>query len=165
MIQPEDLSQIGFIKRTHGVKGELQIELENEVALDQGDFLFVNIHGQFIPYPINSIKSGSGYLILSFEFVKDMEMASTLIGRELYITKGDQQSTEVHSLIGYALIDDKLERIGSLKQMLQFPQQEMMVVEYNGKERMIPFVEAIVKAVSHENKEIYCNLPIGLLDL
>ena len=82
----------------------------------------------------------------------DLEKAKEFIGAEVFVD-GEVLDKDNSSLIGYMLIDDKLERIGKVQELLQFPQQQMLVVNYAGKKHMIPFVEPIVKSVSTELKE------------
>lgn len=165
MINKDELVCIGYIKRPHGFKGEIQFQLNKEIALDKGDFVFVAIDGQFIPYPIEKINASADEPIAKLRFVDDFDRAKSICAKEIFIeTDGIEGDSEV-SLIGYTVIDKQLGVLGSVKDIEYFPQQIMLIVEYNGKDCYIPMNEHFIITIVEKNKEIYCNLPEGLLDL
>ena len=165
MINKDELVCIGYIKRPHGFKGEIQFQLNKEIALNKGDFVFVAIEGQFIPYPIEKINASLDEPIVKLRFVNDFDQAKQVSAREIYVeTEGIESESEV-SLVGYTVIDKHLGDLGKVKDIEYFPQQIMLVVEYNGKECYIPMNEQFMVNIIEKNKEIYCNLPDGLLDL
>ena len=164
MIAKGDLLCIGYSKRPHGFKGEIQIQLNKEIALHKGDFVFVAVDNQFIPYPVTSIKNQEDP-IGKLRFVDDYDEAQAICGKEIYI-ESEAIPIELEStLIGYTLIDKNLGTLGKIKDIAHFPQQLMLVIMYNGKDCYVPHNDQFIKLIHHENKEIYSNLPSGLLDL
>ncbi|MFY0642982.1 MAG: hypothetical protein JXR19_00790 [Bacteroidia bacterium] len=164
MIPKEELSLIGFIKRPHGIKGNIQLGLEEEIALNKGDFLFLELEGQYIPYPILDISESSGQAIVRLGFLQEVDSIKELSGTSVYF-KNSSENTQPLAVVTYRLIDDKLGDLGQVKDILQYPHQQMILIDYMGKECLVPMTEGIVHSISDENKEIYCTLPEGLLEL
>jgi len=69
------------------------------------------------------------------------------------------------SFLGYELIDAKIGSIGKVLDVQELPQQLMLTVSFQGEEKYIPLVDDFIDYISQENKEIWLNLPDGLLDL
>ena len=164
MIPKEELSLIGFIKRPHGIQGNIQLQLEEEIALTQGDFLFLKLNGQYIPYPVENSSNSKGQLIVQLGFIHEVQDIKRLVGTEVY-KQFRRDEAPATTLVAYHLIDDVLGDLGEILHILQYPHQQMIQINYSGKECLIPMTEGIIHSVSEEHKEVYCSLPEGLLDL
>jgi 16S rRNA processing protein RimM len=152
MIQKDSLISIGYISRPHSYKGEIQLRLERKiVSLQRDDFVFIKMDGQYIPYKIESVKT--------------YEYAQEISGCEVYTDKEVLPQESELTFIGFELIDKELGAIGTVLNVQEMPQQLMLTVKYNGEEKYIPLVEAFIDHISEENKEIWLQLPRGLLDL
>lgn len=165
MIAKGDLICIGYIKRPHGFKGEIQIQLNKEIALSQGDFVFISLEGHYIPYPIDRVNTKTKEPIVKLRFIDDENEAKNISAHEVYIESKEILSDNEVSLIGFMLIDKQLGKLSKVIDIAYLPQQIMLVIEYEGKECYIPINEQFITLIQEENKEIYCNLPPGLLDL
>ncbi len=165
MISKDNLVCVGHISRPHSFKGEIQISLNKEIALLQGDFVFIKLEGQFIPYQILNVKGKAGNPIICLEFVDTYELAQEICSHEIYADIEEQPEDSELSFIGFEVIDKELGTIGVVQDVQNLPQQIMLIVHYNGKDCYIPLVEAFIDYISPEKKEIWLNLPQGLLDL
>lgn len=161
MIKQDDLIEIGYVKRPHGFKGGIQFSLNKEIALDKGDFVFIKLDGQLIPYPITQI-SLSDQPVVNLRFIDDHEQAQSLVGHTVYV-EGVENLDEQWQLLGYTLTDESLGEIGIIEDVQEFPSQWMLVVQYRGEEVLVPFVEDFILEIDTENKQIRCNLPEGLI--
>jgi 16S rRNA processing protein RimM len=166
MISKDNLVNVGYISRPHSFKGEIQVSLNKKVALNKSDFIFLRIEGQFIPYKILQVKGKESEPILELEFIKSFEYAQEVTGTEVFIniSKVQAEETEI-SFIGYEVIDSKLSTIGKVIDVQELPQQIMLVVNHQNKECLIPLVEDFIDYISEENKEIWLNLPDGILNI
>ncbi len=166
MISKDDLVNIGHISRPHSFKGEIQITLNKKVALDQGDFIFVQIEGQFIPFKILAMKGKPNEPVLNLEFVTTFDEAQELVRNSIFLdlAKVQEEESEI-SFLGFELVDKHLGTIGIVKDVQELPQQIILVVDYQNKECLIPLVEDFIDYISAENQEIWLNLPNGLLDI
>ena len=78
MLSKENLVNIGYISRTHSFKGEIQFTINKKIVpLKRGDFLFIRLEGQFIPYKIVAIKGKDDEPIVGLEFIANYDDAVT----------------------------------------------------------------------------------------
>jgi 16S rRNA processing protein RimM len=54
--------------------------------------------------------------------------------------------------------------LGPVTDVINLPGQDVLTVDYNGREVLIPFVKAIVPVVDIKNRKITVVPPAGLLD-
>lgn len=166
MINKDSLISIGYISRPHSYKGETQLRLERKiVSLQRDDFVFIKIDGQFIPFKVENVKGKQDEPVLKLQFVDTFEYAEEISGSEVYTDQEVLPQESELNFIGFELIDKKLGTIGKVLDVQEMPQQLMLTVNYNGDEKYIPLVEAFIDYISEENKEIWLQLPDGLLDL
>ena len=60
----------------------------------------------------------------------------------------------------------KLGRAGrTVENFYELPQQDMLAMRYQGQEVLLPVVDELVTHADHGQKELYVNLPDGLLDV
>lgn len=166
MISKDNLVKVGYLARPHSFKGEVQLNMNKKVALDQGDFIFLSIDDQFIPYPILAIKGKDAEPVLKIGFVSDHDQAVALVGKEVFLSLDKVQSEESEiSLMGYMVLDATLGDIGEVIDVQEMPQQLMLTVDHKGTPCMIPLVEDFIEYISEEDKTIGLDLPPGLLDI
>ncbi|MBR9860811.1 16S rRNA processing protein RimM [bacterium] len=160
----DDLYCIGYIRRPHGFKGELNIEFTEEVALNQGDFLFVKLEAHFIPFKIENLRGKDKLKVLQLQFVDTYEYASRLASCEIYSETSFIEDDPLKELVGFWVATPDLGKVGQVLRMEELPGQLMLIVEYKKDEVMIPFVEDFIQGIDQENKEILMHLPEGILD-
>ena len=80
----------------------------------------------------------------------------------------DAESTEddfhVQQLLQCQVTTEAGLEIGLVTDVINLPGQDVLTVDYNGREVLIPFVKAIVPIVDVKNRRIVIVPPIGLLD-
>ena len=165
MISKDSLVCIGYIGRPHSFKGEIQLSINNEiVSLNRDDFVFIEIDGHYIPYKLEAIRGKQKEPVIKLQFVETYKRAQEISGNQVFVV-GEEQENEEFSVEGFELIDKTLGTIGTIKLVLDLPQQTMMVVNYNNKECYVPLNDVFLDYISEENQEVWVNLPAGLLDL
>ena len=166
MIDKDSLISVGYISRPHSFKGEIQLVLEREIApLHRGDFLFIQIQGKHIPYKVLEIKGKSEEPVVKLEFITSFDQAQGICAHQLFIDRKMVAEESEPALIGYEIIDKQLGSIGKVEEVQTFPQQIMLLVMYNNTMKYIPLADDFVEHISSKNREIWLNLPDGLLDL
>ena len=70
----------------------------------------------------------------------------------------------VQELLGCIVTTDSGLELGPVIEVVNLPGQDLLAVEYNGKDVLIPCVKAIVPDVDVVNKKIRVIPPEGLLD-
>lgn len=171
----EKYIQIGFVQKTHGVGGQLRIDVKDLFWEDflETEVLFLEVAGRKTPFFVDNIKTGN-LLLIKFEDVDSREEANGLTNRAAFMRESDIAQKEETDIVledmfsllpGYMIVAESGEEIGNIKQVLEFPQQIMAVVDYEGKELFIPLNDVFIKGIDQEHKAILMELPEGLLDL
>lgn len=175
-MQNEDFIPIGFVRKVHGVYGEMRLQVR-EVFIDdvlKARLLFINRLGKPSPYFVESIRD-AGNILVKFEGVNTPEAAKQLNGSELLMRRTDivhpDQEAEVEAplpyaaLQGYTIVDTEKGPIGVIDEVIDMPQQALAAVMYEGREVLIPLNEHFIQAIDHAGRRITMELPEGLLEL
>ena len=169
-----EYTQIGFTRKTHGIAGEIKIVIEEpyEDIFLEADRVFLEIKGNKQPFFIESIR-GAGDLIVKFEDIGVREDALPLQSKPVFLPAAEipadldvsEPEPEHAGLTGYLLVDQNAGEIGRIEEIMEMPQQEMAVVQYRGKQVMIPLNEQFLLRVDHAGQKVLMDLPEGLLEL
>ena len=157
------LIEAGRIVNTHGVAGEVKIE----VWLDSPQFLRrcgrVFLGGA--ERKILSSKVQKQFLIAKLEGVEDLNAAMALKGRELFIARADAPLPRggyfIQDILGAAVMDEEGREIGKLTDVLERPASNIYVVEGDA-EHLIPAVPEFIRNVDAENGVITVHLIEGM---
>ena len=162
---------VARIGRAHGVLGEATIEVRTDQPEDRfyiGSVLATE-PTTFGPLTITSVRDHNGTLLLGFKGVNDRnqveELRDVLLLAEVDI-EADSSEDDFHVqqlLQCQVSTQDGLE-IGLVTDVINLPGQDVLAVDYNGREVLIPFVKAIVPIVDVKNRKITVVPPAGLLD-
>jgi 16S rRNA processing protein RimM len=173
-----NLIPIGFTRKPHGLKGEIKLHIEERYLEDlmKSDVVMLQIKGKPTPFFVDDIRVGNA-IIGKFEDIDTPESALYIANKELFLREEDiltedEREYEVEidgglkylKCIGYTIFDGEKE-IGEILDILEFPQQEMAVVEFENREILIPLNVAFVKKRDDAAKTILMDLPDGILDL
>lgn len=169
------LVTIGYIKKPHGIKGELKVQIEEAYLEDftRVDVVFLAKSGAFLPYFIQD-KTFGNHLVVSLDEVKSRNEAEALSGAKVAIRESDVIPDEDRTLIpeegfefldGYLVIDSEQGEIGPILEILELPQQQLALVDYKGKEVMLPLHEDLILGIDEDKKQVKVDIPEGLLEL
>ena len=176
MARPDPLVRIGLTRKAHGVQGELRVEVEPRYLEDllHTPFVFIELPDGMVPFAVEEVRMDR-WPILKLEGVDVRDEAVPLTSRPLWLAEkhilpDDQRRLEVETLAwawaeGYTLVDCRAGVVGIIGEVREFPQQEMAVVQYEGRELLIPLHEALIVEVDDERRELVMDLPEGLLEL
>jgi 16S rRNA processing protein RimM len=162
---------VARIGRAHGVLGEATIAVRTDQPEDR--FFIGSVLATeptiFGPLTITSVRDHNGTLLLGFKGVNDRnqveELRDVLLLAEVDI-EADSTEDDFHVqqlLQCQVSTQDGLE-IGLVTDVINLPGQDVLAVDYNGREVLIPFVKAIVPIVDVKNRKITVVPPAGLLD-
>lgn len=168
----KDCFYIGYISKTKGLKGEIQLFFEFEDYKDlQLDVLFIEIENKLVPYFIEHIKVHDNQTAFIFlDDVDHIDKAQPLIRKKVYLSSDkipqrDPDDFRITDLKGFEVHDEAFGLLGEITEIHEFPQQHIAVVLYRSKELMFPLIDAIILETQRENKLLKVNLPEGLVDL
>jgi len=162
---------VARIGRAHGVNGEATIEVRTDLPEERfivGSVL-VTEPSSFGPLTITSVRNHNGTLLLGFKEVKDRtaveKLRDVLLLADVDISEGgDEDNFHIQELLGCRVVTDTGVEVGIMTDLVQLPGQDLLAVDHNGREILIPFVLEIVPEIDVENKVITITPPEGLLD-
>ena len=172
-IPKADCEKVGFIRKTHGVFGELVLEFEPhfETSIENADRFFVELEGLLVPFFLMEdgfrFKTDST-AIITFDGVDSEKYAKRMTGSSVFLFKTEiivspDELTD-SELINYLLIDELLGEMGLIDQVDNYSGNIVFTVNYKGKELLVPFNEDFLLSLDKSNKIIKLRLPEGLLD-
>lgn len=168
----EESFYIGYISKTRGLKGELQLFFEFEDYQDLDfDVLFIEVNKKLVPYFVDNIKyhqNSTAYLNL--EDVDHIDKAQPLVRKQVYLSNDkmperDPEDFRYTDLIGYLVIDEVHGELGEIKDVQEMPQQFIATVDMDGKELMFPLSDDLILGIDSEEKILEVELPEGLVEL
>ncbi|GGC26703.1 ribosome maturation factor RimM [Parapedobacter defluvii] len=167
-----DSFYIGYISKTRGLKGEVQLffEFDDYEALEM-DVLFLEMERKLVPFFVDSLKIHSNrtaYLFL--EDVDHIDKAKALVRKKVYLpnNKLPQRNPDdfrIGDLKGFRVYDLTHGELGEIVEVHEYPQQFVAAVAYRGKELMFPLIEDLIVSIDQEGHRLQVNLPEGLVDV
>lgn len=162
---------VAKILKTHGIKGELNVELTDEAEPDEdfrsGAVVILELDGLDVPFFVGSVRPrGADSLLLTLDDVDSEREAASLVGKTIYIYADLDNSEEMTAgdLIGFSLVAvDESEPIGTVEALTELTPGAWYFVLDGG--RLIPVVDEFILSVDSERREVMVELPEGLLDL
>ena len=168
----EDCYLVGKLTKTHGLKGEMAIWLDVDYPEEYEDLesILVEMKGELIPYFVEEIQIRANKSIIKFEDVDSIEAAQKLINCDLYLPNEnleelDEDQFYYHEIIGFDIIDDTQGKLGKVTAVYTAEAQDLIAMSYLNQEILIPVSDGIVKTIDREKKELYTNLPVGLIEV
>lgn len=168
----EESFYIGYITKTKGLKGEVQVYFEFDDYEDlEFDSVFIEMNKKLIPFFVSTYKlhpNSTGYFY--FEDIDVIEKAEKLLKKKLYLPlskKPERADDEFYytDLKGYIAYDEKLGELGEIIDVHEYPQQFIAVVSYKFREIMFPLNDDMIVTIDEEESSIHVKLPDGLLDV
>lgn len=170
----DECYQLGYIKKPHGLKGEVQVFLDTDEpnAYKNLESVFA-LQGQgLVPFFIESIVIRGDKAIVAFEDIHSVDQAAAMKGAKLYLPltflpKLKDHEYYLHELEGFEVIDAATSSpVGIIKGLMEMgPQLTLMLQHASGKEVLVPFSEELQEAINKEQRTLCLKIADGLLDL
>ena len=155
--------EAGRIVNTHGVAGEVKIE----VWLDSPQFLksFKRCFIDRREVKLLSARVHKGFLIVKLEGVEDVNAAMALKGRDVFIRRSDARLPKgaffLQDIIGASVVDESGSEIGKLVDVMETPASNVYVVK-GEREHLIPAVPEFILSTDADNGIITVHLIEGM---
>ncbi len=168
----EDCYLLGKLTKTHGLKGELAIWLDVDYPeeYEELDSVLIEIKGELIPYFVEEIQIRANKSIIKFEDIDTIEAAQKIVNCDLFLPNDNLPALAddqfyYHEIIDFMIVDEQKGKLGKVTAVYTSEAQDLIAMEYENSEILIPVSDEIVKSVDREKKELYTNLPEGLLEI
>ena len=164
--------QLGYVVKPHGLHGDvtIYIDADNPKTYKNLESVFILMDNQLVPFFIKSIKISDHKALVSLEESRNIEFANNLKGAELYLPlemlpELTDNHFYYHEIIGYEVIDKNAGQLGKVANILTVGPQDILTVDHNGKEVLVPINDDTVYKVDKKKGLVYVNLPDGLLEI
>ena len=167
-----DLVAIARIVRTRGLKGEVVADILTDFPERfeiLSDVTAVRESGEWFDLKIENVWFQNGRVILKFAGYDSIESGETLRNIEICVPESEAVELEADEYFDWELVGCKVETvsgelIGNVRELMRTGGTELLVVDGDAKEFLIPFANAICVEVDIENKLIKIDPPEGLLE-
>lgn len=174
MIRTEDVYRIGRIGKPHGVKGEVQMQFDDDAFdREEAEYVVLEVDGIMVPFFIEEYRFRSDTVVLmKFLDIDTQEQARGLTGCEVFFPRsltGQSQPGEWtwSQIVGYHIFDQNSQRaIGTITAVDTSTVNILFEVRTDdGRELLIPASVELIASVDDSAQEVAMRLPEGLLDL
>lgn len=168
----EQYYEVGKIVSTFGLKGEIifQHSLKRNTDLKGLACIFIEEKREtFLPYFVEfSSKKDEQTVLLKLEGINNKEEATFLIQKKIWFREQDFKKylakNALISLLNFAIIF-KNDKLGKIIEIIDTPMQKLAKIVIDNKEVFIPLNEQTIIKIDNKHKELYLNIPEGLLDV
>ncbi|MCB0509315.1 MAG: 16S rRNA processing protein RimM [Bacteroidetes bacterium] len=169
-----DLVKIGYIQKIHGFKGQMKVYLDylSKQQKKHLNFIWIFQYGKPVPYKLELWKEiEERSILIELSDIRSDQEALPLRNLEIYCEEAlfEQYFEEEESydyLINMLVKDEYLGEIGPIIEVVENENSHAnLMVNYQGKEVLIPFVDEMILDINEKKGIVHTNLPDGLLEL
>lgn len=170
MIKEEEVYKIGRVGKPHGIKGELSVQVDDDV-FDRVDaeYLVLSIDGILVPFFMEEYRFKSDEVVLvKFCDIDTQERARELTGCEVFFPRALAEQDEdselsYAALVGYTLVDAASKKpVGTIAYVDEQTINIMFELEDG---TLIPCPEELIEEIDTENHTVSMVIPEGIIDL
>jgi 16S rRNA processing protein RimM len=168
--------RVARLVKAHGLKGGVKLELytdDPELRFQPGASFRVQVpedspwFGKTIS--LVSIREINSHPVAFFDGVEERSVAETLVKAILWVEHDPKAAPSEadawfdHQLVGLVALRDGVE-VGRVVRVEHFPAQDLLVIQREAEEVLIPFVKAFVPSVDIDKGVVTITPPGGLLE-
>jgi len=168
MIRYEEVYKIGRLGKSHGIKGEVSFQFDDDIfdRVD-ADYLVLEIDGILVPFFMEEYRFRSDSLALvKFCDIDTQERAAELTGCDVYFPRdlADEDDTPtLASLVGFDLIEaSNNKKVGTIASIDDSTANILFELEDG---RLIPATDDLITDINTKDRTIKMEIPEGLLEL
>ena len=164
------LITIGRVIKALGLYGEVKVESLSNISKRFKSIRKITLElksGELIQFDVEYSKISGVNVILKLNGIDDRKEAEKLKGAYVNVTLDrvaplDNNSYYIFDLEGLKVFDSGNKNIGIVKRVEQYPANDIIVVENENEEILIPAIKEFVVGIDIEAKKLTVNLPEGL---
>src|SRR6185436_7018168 len=143
-MEQSDFFKIGYIARTHGLKGEVTMVLAMESPdLESIRSLFVQHNNQLVPHFVESASTRGSKAFVKLEDINNPDQAARLKGCSVFLPKKERPALKrgefyADELLGFQITDIHAGVLGTVQDIAETGPAKHLVVVHRGKEVLIP---------------------------
>ena len=168
---------IGQVSRVRGIRGEMVVAplTDDTRRFSELKRVLLSKDERIAEFEVEQVRVGltTGRLkekvLLKLKGVENLEEAKRLVGSFLEIEKEDLTQLPkgryfIFDIIGLKVVTTEDKKVGTVKEVISLPANDVYVVEGDQKEYDIPAIKEIVKKIDLKKKVMVIEPKEGLLD-
>lgn len=170
MIREDEVFLIGRITRTHGTRGELELNFtDTPFDNDEASYLVLELDGILVPFFFTEWRyKGNENALFTFEDIETEEKARRFVGARVFfpfseMADGDDDAelSSIKALTGFTV-----EGIGRITDVDDSSANILLTIVTNdGREILIPYHDDFLVDYDLRKRTLTLDLPEGLMDL
>jgi 16S rRNA processing protein RimM len=169
-INIKQLFEAGFIKKPHGVSGDVLIQLHQGININEDclSYIFIETEGLPVPFSIEEYEwRGESMINMKLRFIDNKETAQNFVSCKVFV-KNEAINTTIDELNvfmfkGFELHSPQHGFIGQIIQLDDFGGNLVMTIQSATDELLIPFHTDLLIEFNIEEKTVTLNIPEGLI--
>lgn len=169
MITDNEVYKIGRVGKPHGVKGEVQVQVDDDV-FDRVDaeYLFLRIDGILVPFFMDEYRFKSDEIALvKFCDIGSQEQARQLTGCEVFfpreLAEAEEHDLTYAELVGYTVVNDATGQHVGVICFVDDATENILFELEDG--MLLPAPEELIEEVDQESRQVVMTIPEGLLNM
>ena len=164
--------EIGKIINTHGIKGELKIISSTDFEEERfavGNTVNIQFGKELVPMEVASFRRHKGCLLVAFKDLLNINFVEKYKGCVISVDsdelqKLDEDEVYFYQLLDCQVVDEEENELGKVVEIIEtLAHHTLRVRNAEGKEVLIPYVDAFIVDVDVELKKIVVHVIEGLL--
>ncbi len=171
-MKKEACFELGYLTKAHGLQGEVSmlIEADDPSRYLDVESVFLEQKNGLVPYFVEYIHPHTDRFIVKFEEVDTLEQTEALIGATVFLPlellpELEEGQFFYHEIIGFTVHGAALGALGTVADVYATNGQDLIAMQYKGKEVLIPITDEIVHNVVRDTQQVNVSLPDGLLEI
>ena len=156
---------IGKLQRTHGVKGEIVMEVMTDFPekILPGNIVYIGSKQQ--PYEVATVRPTADKILISFKGLIDCDQVSILRNQIVSIKTEDANQLPEgefyhHEIIGMTVFEENDQLVGSISEILITGANDVYVInKENGEELLLPAIREAVLSIDCQSRKMVVKLP------
>jgi 16S rRNA processing protein RimM len=160
---------VGFLRRAHGVKGEMIMDLHTDFPerLQGGRQLLVG-DGHH-PLTLTGVRSHAKGVLVKFKGIETPEATVPFRNQWVYVRASDvpalpEGQIYQHELFGFKVVDENETSLGELVEIIETGANDVYVVrDESGKEILLPAIPSVILEIDSVRRLLRVHLLEGLI--
>jgi len=160
----------GLIRKPHGIKGEILVDIDEDLIPYFTPGLIVYIGEEHLKWSLVSIRPHKSGFLLLFNEIRTPEMASNYRFKKIFIPYLDRIQATIKDgellddqKLGLKVFTDKDAELGYIKEIIKTGANDVFVVEEGSKEILIPDIKDVVLKIDVKNQKMIVHIIPGLI--
>ncbi|MBK6523759.1 MAG: 16S rRNA processing protein RimM [Bacteroidia bacterium] len=158
-------TEIGYFSKTHGLKGELQLNITRDFDIENCNAIIIKTSGGDSPQFISEFRENKNGFIICLEEIDTIEKAKPFVGKKVAANEEFVFEDETHPLIGFTLVDKSFGVVGTITDIGDSGANPVFNIDHKGKQVILPYNEDLVIGIDVVTEVVNYEAPEGLIEM